>query len=484
MSSHTSFSSTEPLTHGYNKKEEMVEGIKMENAMLKTKLQSYTTLSTFYQEARLELAKLNHHVRVQDNIIGDLKARLARYENAAVHVGEEGPLVFGPSKSLFENLCKEIGKLKQQQKETEINSEQQLETMKLELQKLRKDLREKDEEIQRMIIRPPHEKDLEILRLRGVLAEKERVQTTREVLCHSLTDEAEQLRAQLAATVEVCQQLSQRLESKQKKHPESGDEQIHREQSSKLQCADSNETAHLKAIVCQLQEENKALQQKVAHVESLNAKWQKYDASREEYVKGLCQNLKVNPKQGFGSVQTNMDMMQQEILRLNQLLEDKMKECNRFSSETRKTDRERIQMLEQQVLIYKDDFKSERADRERAQSKIQDLQEDIVRLELQLRRQDAGDQAAPYRIHIGSRNLMHIETGAAEVLLGNSPDQSGANRSSSQSTPATKDSPATNRSSRSEHRAQTDLQCPRCFVVYNEEQTTAFLKHCTECAEL
>ncbi|MGH0159030.1 UNVERIFIED_CONTAM: hypothetical protein FKN15_036422 [Acipenser sinensis] len=417
----------------------MVEGIKMENAMLKTKLQSYTTLSTFYQEARLELARMNQQVSVQDNIIADLKARLARYENATVHMGEEGPMVFGPSKSLFENLCKEISKLKQQQKETDRSSEQQLETMKLELQKLRKDLRDKDEEIQRMTSRLPHEKDLEILHLRGVLAEKERVQATREVLCHSLTDEAEQLRAQLSATVEVCQQLSQRLEGKQKKHLESGEEQIHREQSSKLQCADS------KAIVCQLQEENKALQQKVAYVESLNAKWQKYDASREEYVKGLCQKLKVNSKQGFGSVQTNMNMMQQEILRLNRLLEDKMKECNRFSrdlEETRKTDRERIQTLEQQVLIYKDDFKFERADRERAQSKIQDLQEDIVRLELQLRRQDSGDQAAPVRIHIGNRNLMHIEMDAAEVLMDNSPDQSGANRSSSQST---QDSPAANR---------------------------------------
>ncbi|XP_033890734.1 TNFAIP3-interacting protein 2-like isoform X1 [Acipenser ruthenus] len=445
MSSHSSFNSTETPNHGYNQREEMMEQIKMENAMLKTKLQSYTTLSTFYHETRLELARMNHHVRVQDNIIGDLKARLARYENATVHVGEEGPLVFGPSKSLFENLCKEISKLKQQQKETERSSEQQLETMKLELQKLQKDLREKDEEMQRMTSRTPHEKDLEILRLQGVLAEKERVQATREVLCHSLTDEAEQLRAQLAATVEVCQQVSQRLEGKQKKHPESVDEQIHTEQSSKLQCTNSNETAHLKAIVCQLQEENKTLQQKVVHVESLNAKWQKYDASREEYVKGLCQKLKVNSKQGFGSVQTNMDMMQQEILRLNRLLEDKMKECNRFSrdlEETRKTDRERIQTLEQQVLIYKDDFKFERADRERAQSKIQDLQEDIVRLELQLRRQDSGDQAAPVRIHIGNRNLMHIEMDAAEVLLDNSPDQSGANRSSSQST---QDSPAANR---------------------------------------
>lgn len=38
-----------------------------------------------------------------------------------------------------------------------------------------------------------------------------------------------------------------------------------------------------------------------------------------------------------------------------------------------------------QVLAYVEDFKSERADRERAHGKIQDLQEEVGRLQLQIR---------------------------------------------------------------------------------------------------
>lgn len=40
-----------------------------------------------------------------------------------------------------------------------------------------------------------------------------------------------------------------------------------------------------------------------------------------------------------------------------------------------------------QVLAYVEDFKSERADRERAQSKILDLQDEVGRLQLQIRAQ-------------------------------------------------------------------------------------------------
>lgn len=44
-------------------------------------------------------------------------------------------------------------------------------------------------------------------------------------------------------------------------------------------------------------------------------------------------------------------------------------------------------LLSLQVLAYIEDFKSERADRERAQGKILDLQEEVGRLQLQIRSQ-------------------------------------------------------------------------------------------------
>lgn len=40
-----------------------------------------------------------------------------------------------------------------------------------------------------------------------------------------------------------------------------------------------------------------------------------------------------------------------------------------------------------QVLIYTEDFKSERADRERAQGRIQDLKDEIIQLQQQLHKQ-------------------------------------------------------------------------------------------------
>lgn len=90
-------------------------------------------------------------------------------------------------------------------------------------------------------------------------------------------------------------------------------------------------------------------------MESLNSKWQKYDSSREEYVRGLCQKLKESnglASSGPNLAQTSAagatNLFQQEIARLNGLLEEKMIECERMDDSTRR-DQERIQMLEQQV---------------------------------------------------------------------------------------------------------------------------------------
>ncbi|KAJ8262220.1 hypothetical protein GJAV_G00163950 [Gymnothorax javanicus] len=266
-----------------------MESFKKENETLKTKLQGYTTLNTFYHETRQELDFLRQQMGMKDNVIADLKSRLGRYEKTAVHLEGEEPLVFGPSKSLFENLCNEIARHKQTLKDVETQAAKQKEECQMEIQQLQQHLREKDQEIARITCWPQREKDLEMQRLQRTLVEKERVQATREVLCNSLAEEADQLRAQLGATVGVCQELLRRLESKKR------DGALGESQSRSQQPGEYTETpnvALLNSMICSLQEENKVLQQKVAYVESLNAKWQKYDLSREEYVKGLCQRLK------------------------------------------------------------------------------------------------------------------------------------------------------------------------------------------------
>lgn len=160
-------------------------------------------------------------------------------------------------------------------------------------------------------------------------------------------------------------------------------------------------------------------------VEDLNAKWQRYDASRDEYVRGLhaqLQGLQAPPEPERSSCP---ELMRKEISRLNRQLEEKMGVCAAARRElaavrgAHDAALERVQMLEQQVargapggrggglppsrvtaerlaslqiLAYKDDFTSERADRERAQSRIQELEEQVASLRQQASWTQVGSQ--------------------------------------------------------------------------------------------
>ncbi|XP_041729657.2 TNFAIP3-interacting protein 2 [Coregonus clupeaformis] len=366
--------------------------VTLDNDVLKAKIRSCNTLNTFYHETRLEIDTLSKNIYKRDNLIADLKARLGKYENTCINVEGYDPVVIAPSKSLLESLCKEICKLKQKWKDTEMNAAQQAELSQQEMQRLRQQLREMERELESVTRQPDHEKDQDIQRLRSALAERDRAQATRAVLCTSLAEEAEQLRGQLGATVRVCQELLGRLEG-EKKGGEKVTEEVKMQQKAK-EMSDSTEAGRVDTLVNKLQEENQQLKQRVAYVEGLNSKWQKYDSSREGYVRGLCLRLNeysalaaasspapgVGPRLGPGPTQepgaglglfhgldlANAGLLQQEIARLNGLLEEKMRDCGRLGremDESRRRYQERIQMLEQQVLIYTDDFKSERADR-------------------------------------------------------------------------------------------------------------------------
>uniref|UniRef100_H3B6S4 TNFAIP3-interacting protein 2 n=1 Tax=Latimeria chalumnae TaxID=7897 RepID=H3B6S4_LATCH len=468
--------------------EEALEKVQRENRALKTKLQGYSTLSTFYHEARQQVQKLGSQLAAKDAALEELRSRLARYESLLAATGQPAPanqLHFGPSRSLVESLVEQLNEVKEQHRESQRTDHIPTFTLSKEVEKLQQQLREKERELQRILNMPQCEKDLEIVRLRRSLAEKERLQATREVLCRSLTDEKEELRFQLAATAKMCQQLSQWLEQKQQPTLE---EQMQTEPSFK--CTNL-ESSQLRTMMCKIQEENKVLKQKVIHVEDLNAKWQKYDASREEYVKGLHQQLKELKTQKeqqhvVGPVKTNVELMQQEILRLNRLLQEKMKECSRLKRELEDEmkasgeDRERIEMLQQQVIVYRDDFRSERKDRERAQSKIQELQEEIVCLQQQLaQRQEVRESGGLVRVHIGNHNHMHIETDTMEPLLGNSPDQSGSKGVNNHLESA--EAAAPGGSSGSKWRTEGVLQCPGCMRMFNDELDEEFFKHISEC---
>ncbi|XP_052401195.1 TNFAIP3-interacting protein 2 [Carassius gibelio] len=450
-----------------------MDEIKRENDALRAKLRSCSTLNTFYHETQQEIARLNQLVTSKDGIIADLKARLGKYDKTVVIEGEE-PYIVGPSKSLIESLCKEICKLKQNLKESDADAAQRLETSKTEIRRLQEKLKEKDQELETIRERPDQEKEREIQRLRSNLAESDRTQATRAVLCNSLAEEAEQLRAQLGATVHVCQELLGRLE-KEKSRTAMTDQ---RTQANELhQPKESPEVPHLNVIISKLEEENDQLKKRVAYVESLNSKWQKYDSSREEYVRGLCQKLKESnglASAGPTLTQTpaagSVALFQQEIARLNGLLQDKMMECERLGRErddSKRRDQERIQMLEQQVLAYIEDFKSERADRERAQGKILDLQDEVGRLQLQIRTQSVQDASSSRRLHMGLKKVPHRQKDTAEPRR-NSPPETSSKRTISNTAP----------------QGAAELQCPRCLTTYDDEHATEYLNHWDECAKL
>ncbi|KAB1282749.1 TNFAIP3-interacting protein 2 [Camelus dromedarius] len=122
-------------------------------------------------------------------------------------------------------------------------------------------------------------------------------------------------------------------------------------------------------------------------VEDLNAKWQRYDASRDEYVRGLHAQLQGLQAPHEPETPSPPELMRKEISRLNRQLEEKINDCAEVKQELAAARRvrdaalERVQMLEQQILAYKDDFTSERADRERAQSRIEELEEQLASLQ-------------------------------------------------------------------------------------------------------
>ncbi|NXR05896.1 TNIP2 protein, partial [Semnornis frantzii] len=131
-----------------------------------------------------------------------------------------------------------------------------------EVQKLNQQLEEKNGEIQEMINQPLYEKEREILKLQKSLAEREKAQATSDVLCRSLTDEAHQLQRKLASTAEMCQHLAKCLEEKQRKEKGNSNDQIATERSNQLLDTETS----LQALICNLQDENRMLKQKVAHV--------------------------------------------------------------------------------------------------------------------------------------------------------------------------------------------------------------------------
>ncbi|KAM4811565.1 TNFAIP3-interacting protein 2 isoform X2 [Urocitellus parryii] len=139
---------------------------------------------------------------------------------------------------------------------------------------------------------------------------------------------------------------------------------------------------------------------------------------------------------------------------------------------------EENRLLKQKVthlLAYKDDFASERADRERAQSRIQELEEKVTSLLYKASQRQDTQEEGPCRIHTRSRTAKYLET---DVLELGAPGGWRPGPGSPQL-----ESPAEDVCPSTAHRGRGDLQCPRCLGYFSDTQGEKFLRHVSECCQ-
>ncbi|XP_066241765.1 TNFAIP3-interacting protein 2 isoform X2 [Saccopteryx leptura] len=313
-------------------------------------------LCGLYHEAGQQLRRLQDQLAARDALVERLRARLAALE------GDTAP-------SLVDALLEQVARFREQLRLREGGAVEA--ALRQEVERLSERLEEKERELQQLTSQAgqEHQRQQEVTLLQRQVVEKERARAASDILCRSLADETQKLRRTLAATAHMCQHLAKCLDAQQ---GTVGEQRPEPEPTGR--------DASVQAAVEKLQEENRLLKQKVTHVEDLNAKWQRYDASRDEYVRGLRAQLR-----GRTSSEPEVELMRKEISRLNRQLEERVCECAGAARELAAA-RERAQMLEQQILAYKDDFTSERADRERAQSRIQELEDKVAALQCQVSR--------------------------------------------------------------------------------------------------
>nr|XP_055182471.1 TNFAIP3-interacting protein 2 isoform X3 [Nyctereutes procyonoides] len=385
-------------------------------------------LCGLYHEAGQRLRRLQDQLAARDALIERLRARLAALE------GDAAP-------SLVDALLEQVARFREQLRQREGGAGEA--ALRQEIERLSEQLEEKEKETQQLMSQPEHEREKEVALLRRSVAEKERARAASDILCRSLADETHQLRRTLAATAHMCQHLAKCL-----------DEQ---------QCAQGN------------------LRGKSPEVEDLNAKWQRYDASRDEYVRGLhvqLQGLQAPPEPEKTSCP---ELMRKEISRLNRQLEERIRACADGRRElaavrgARDAALERVQMLEQQILAYKDDFTSERADRERAQGRIQELEEQVASLRQQASWTQDRREPGSCRIHTGNRTPKYLETDALE-LVAPSGRRTGTGSQGL-------DLPTEGRCPGTTRRGQGDLQCPHCLQCFGDEQGEELFRHVAECCQ-
>lgn len=251
------------------------------------------------------------------------------------------------------------------------------------------------------------EKDSEILTLRTQLSDAEQSYKASGVLCDALLEEAVVLKRHLTGTAEMCQKLVRTLEMKRGF--------VRKITNCSLSADKVNDAGA--ANVPTLQQQYNNLERQLKEVVTMNSRWQQYNEQREEYVQQLLQRnveleqavvnrgqqlslgqqeridqILMDQKQKLEVAQEETAALKTENQGLRNRLQSMQDEHNRavqklreqYAHEAAKSRKavllqhsENVEALKLQMQMYREDFESERRDRERAQDHIERLEAQI-----------------------------------------------------------------------------------------------------------
>ncbi|KAJ8316958.1 hypothetical protein KUTeg_004862 [Tegillarca granosa] len=260
----------------------------------KIRKEGVETVSKLLQESRLENNLLQKRNKTLETVIRNLQSRLTNNGLSDSITLEEGDMFIpGTSKQVLDNLTRENARLRALVKNASVDPE--------EITKLHKILKEKISEneslqqslstnqtrvveLEKILNSSESQKDVEISHLRNTIQNMHSDSQTRDVLCHSLTEETVNLRSQLRDVAARCQEMAIKLD-----HESTANRITF---GAKMFCCSPSLIHDQSEIVARLRDEALLHKSRAEEVTKMNKRWQEYNSQREKYVQYLENTVK------------------------------------------------------------------------------------------------------------------------------------------------------------------------------------------------
>jgi len=210
--------------------------------------------------------------------------------------------------------------------------------------------------------------------------------------------ETAELRQKILEMTALCKQLQDHVEYLENKMTFTGVEMSGSQTEVK-----GNETSHSSELTM--------LKEKLKELVAMNMNWQKHNTQQEKKIKEQSERIGQLEKELSTTRSSGGQLPESQQIEFDQMLLAKKHLCNSLEEQKTRIEeenhqlkqkvvhlqtqqeglaktltevQERSQLLEAQLLMYQEDFKTERSDRERAQSRNADLEMQLADLQRQL----------------------------------------------------------------------------------------------------